>query len=112
MAGEKTNIPPLESADQNFLNEIRPYLLDAREDYPEPYYMYEYNGVPFSTIGGIQAITGQKKNGKTFVLAQLMAAALEPESPRVQENLPGLTIPERTIDYLGHLPKEIGRAHV
>ena len=105
MAEEKTNIPPLESADQNFLNEIRPYLLDAREDYPEPYYMYEYNGVPFSTIGGIQAITGQKKNGKTFVLAQLMAAALEPESPRVQENLPGLTIPERTIDYLGHLPK-------
>jgi len=105
MAEENTNIPPLESADQNFMSEIRPYLLDAREDYPEPYYIYEYNGVPFSTIGGIQAITGQKKNGKTFVLAQLMAAALEPEAERVRENLPGLTIPERTIDYLGHLPK-------
>ena len=80
---------------------IRPYLLDPREDYPEPYYMLEYNGVPFSTLGGIQAISGQKKNGKSFVLTQLMAACLGGND----QYLPGLRVPERTIDYLGHMPK-------
>ena len=105
MAEESTNIPKLPTAEETALEEIRPYLLDAREDYPEPYYMLEYNGVPFSTLGGIQAITGQKKNGKTFVLAQLMAAVLEPDSQRVHDNLPGLTVPQRTIEHLGHLPR-------
>lgn len=85
--------------------ELRPYWLDPREDYPEPYYMLEYNGVPFSTIGGIQAISGQKKNGKTFVLAQLMAAILGNGTERTEQFLPGLRVPERTIDYLGHEPR-------
>ena len=85
--------------------ELRPYWLDPREDYPEPYYMLEYNGVPFSTIGGIQAISGQKKNGKTFVLAQLMAAILGNGTERTDQFLPGLRVPERTIDYLGHEPR-------
>lgn len=85
--------------------ELRPYWLDPREDYPEPYYMLEYNGVPFSTIGGIQAISGQKKNGKTFVLAQLMAAILGNGTERTEQYLPGLRVPERTIEYLGHEPR-------
>jgi hypothetical protein len=97
--------PQLPSYEETAFDEIRPFLLDAREDYPEPYYMLEFNGVPFSTIGGIQAITGQKKNGKTFVLAQLMAAVLAPDSPKVHDNLPGLSVPQRTLDHLGHLPK-------
>ena len=105
MSEELTNIPETRTAEQIQLDEIRPYLLDAREDYPEPYYMLEYNGVPFSTLGGIQAISGQKKNGKTFVLAQLMAAVLGPDAPNVHENLPGLTIPQRTLEHLGHLPR-------
>lgn len=85
--------------------ELQPYWLDPREDYPEPYYMLEYNGVPFSTVGGIQAISGQKKNGKSFVLTQLMAAMLGQESERTKAYLPGLQVPDRTIEYLGHLPK-------
>jgi len=85
-------------------DEVRAYLLDATQNYPEPYYMLEYNGVPFSTIGGIQALSGQKKNGKTFVLAQLMAAILADNGPRAQEYLPGLKVPERTIEHLGHKP--------
>ena len=105
MSEELTNIPETRTAEQIQLDEIRPYLLDAREDYPEPFYMLEYNGVPFSTLGGIQAISGQKKNGKTFVLAQLMAAVLGPDAPNVHENLPGLTIPQRTLEHLGHLPR-------
>ena len=79
---------------------IQPYRLDARVDYPEPYYMLEYNGVPFSTLGGIQAISGQKKNGKTFVLAQLMAAVLGTGVERTEHYLPGLRVPERTLEHL------------
>ena len=85
--------------------ELKPYWLDPREDYPEPYYMLEYNGVPFSTIGGIQAISGQKKNGKSFVLTQLMAAILGNGSERTANYLPGLCVPDRTIKYLGHEPR-------
>ena len=84
---------------------LRPYLLDPREDYPEPYTMLEFNGVPFSKIGGLGAISGQKKNGKTWVLTQLMAAILGCDNERTQQYLPGLQVPQRTIDFLGHLPK-------
>ncbi len=73
---ESSNLPPLQSEQEELLEAVRPYLLDPREDYPEPYYMLEFNGVPFSAIGGLQAISGQKKNGKSFVLTQLMAAIL------------------------------------
>lgn len=97
-------MPTEEAARQRMMDEIAPYLLDATQDYPEPYYLLEYNGVPFSTLGGIQALSGQKKNGKTFLLAQLMAAVLAPDSKRVKTYLPGLTIPMRTLEYLGHLP--------
>lgn len=102
---EIVNALALESADELAWKQIRPYLLDPREDYPEPYFMLEYNGVPFSTLGGIQAISGQKKNGKSFVLTQLMAAVLGVESERVKTMLPGLQVPERTIEHLGHLPR-------
>ena len=84
--------------------EVRGYLLDATQNYPEPYYLLEYNGVPFSTLGGVQALSGQKKNGKTFVLAQLMAAILADNGQRAQEYLAGLRVPERTIEHLGHAP--------
>ena len=104
-------LPPLPTGDEQEkkkeeerIREVRSYLLDARENYPEPYYMLEYKGVPFSTIGGIQAISGQKKNGKTFVLAQLMAAILGTGTGRVRQYLPGLKVPERTRRWMGHDP--------
>lgn len=109
---QNNNLPPLRTAEEiadndrrKRLEELRPYWLDPREDYPEPYYMLEYNGVPFSTIGGIQAISGQKKNGKSFVLTQLMAAILGNGAERTLRFLPGLKVPERTIEYLGHEPR-------
>ena len=83
---------------------LRPYLLDPRDDYPEPYSILEFNGVPFSKVGGLAAISGQKKNGKSFVLTQLMAAILGNGSERIQTYLPGLTVPERTVEYIGHEP--------
>lgn len=98
-------LPQPQTAEQLRLATLRPYLLDPREDYPEPYYMLEYNGVPFSTIGGLGAISGQKKNGKSFVLTQLMAAVLGNGCERTNLFLPGLKVPERTLDYLRHEPK-------
>lgn len=102
---EQNNLPPIQTPEQLRDEELRQYWLDPREDYPEPYNMLEYNGVPFSTIGGLQAISGQKKNGKTFVLTQLMAAVLGRNTERVRQYLPGLVCPQRTVDYLGHEPK-------
>ena len=99
------NLPDLRSPEQIIWDTLRPYLLDPREDYPEPYTMLEYNGVPFSKVGGLAAISGQKKNGKSFVLTQLMAAILGNGCEKTQRYLPGLTVPERTIEYLGHEPK-------
>ena len=109
MSNEQNKIPlpgELTDADKRRqkLEILRPYLLDPREDYPEPYSILEFNGVPFSKVGGLAAISGQKKNGKSFVLTQLMAAILGNGSERVQTHLPGLTVPERTIEYIGHLP--------
>ena len=74
-------LPPLtadtaQTAEQVMLEEIRPYLLDPRKDYPEPYCLLEYQGIGMSAFGGVQAVAGQKKNGKSFLMTQLMAAVL------------------------------------
>ena len=100
----KIPLPGDDTASKQQWELLRPYLLDPREDYPEPYSILEFNGVPFSKVGGLAAISGQKKNGKSFVLTQLMAAILGNGSERIQTYLPGLTVPERTIEYIGHLP--------
>lgn len=102
---EQNNLPQIKTPEQLRDEELRLYWLDPSKDYPEPYYMLEYNGVPFSPIGGLQAMSGQKKNGKTFALTQLMAAVLGRGTERVKIYLPGLVCPQRTIDYLGHEPK-------
>ena len=80
-------------------------LLDPTVEYPEPHFLFEFNGVGFSPLGGIQAISGQKKNGKTFVLAQLMAVVLGYGTSRINEYLPGLTLKEDTLEWLDHEPK-------
>ena len=104
---ENNNTPPLASPQQLALEQLRPYLLDPRENYPEPYHMLEFNGVPFGKLGGLGAMTGQRKNGKSFVQTILMAAILGYDCERTQRFLPGLTVPERTIDFLGHPPKTL-----
>ena len=101
----ENNLPPIKTPEELAWETLRPYLLDPREDYPEPYHMLEYNGVPFSKVGGLAAISGQKKNGKSFVLTQLMAAILGNGCEKTQRYLPGLAVPERTIEYLGHNPR-------
>lgn len=105
MSEELNNLPPIRSAAEIDAEELEQYWLDPSKDYPEPHYMYEYNGVGFSPLGGIQAISGQKKNGKTFVLAQLMAVALGAGKERVEKYLPGLTTRQDTLKWLGHEPR-------
>ena len=107
MNEESNNLPQTATAEELAWNRIRPYLLDPRENYPEPYYMLEYNGVPFSKIGGMGAMSGQKKNGKSFVFTELIAAIVGDGCERVQQYLPGLRVPERTIEYLGHKPRAL-----
>lgn len=98
-------LPSEEDARLEQMKDIEPYLLDATQNYPEPYYLLEYNGVPLSPFGGIQAISGQKKNGKTFLVVELIAAIIGGNSERVKAYLPGLRVPERTLEHLGHPPK-------
>lgn len=105
MENEQQQLPEIRTADQIRADELKPYWLDPTVEYPEPHFLFEYHGVGFSPLGGIQAISGQKKNGKTFVLAQLMAVALGHENDRIGDYLPGLTVRQSTIDHLGHEPR-------
>lgn len=113
MEEERNILPPLPTPDEvaveqdsydPIADELDKYWLDPTKDYPEPHYFFEYQGVGFSPLGGIQAISGQKKNGKTFVLAQLMAAALGFRKDNVKQYLCGLKARESTIEWLGHDP--------
>ena len=113
MNDEQTKLPELHNTPEELAaeevrkrdEELRKYWLDPTIDYPEPHHLFEYHGVGFSPLGGIQAISGQKKNGKTFVLAQLMAVALGNGTDRVNDYLPGLTLNEDTVEWLGHEPR-------
>ena len=106
MTEESNNIlPQPQTAEQIRAEELRKYWLDPALEYPEPHFLFEYNGVGFSPLGGIQAISGQKKNGKTFVLAQLMAAVLGTGTERVTQYLGNLQTRRETIDWLKHEPR-------
>ena len=106
MQEESNNMPPMRTPEQIRWDTLRPYLLDPRENYPEPYHILEFNEVGFGKIGGFGAISGQRKNGKTFLIAQLMAAILGCDgNERTKQYLPGLRVPDRTLEFLGHPPK-------
>lgn len=99
-------MPPMRTPEQIRWDTLRPYLLDPRLNYPEPYHILEFNEVGFGKIGGFGAISGQRKNGKTFLIAQLMAAILGCDgNERTKQYLPGLRVPDRTLEFLGHPPK-------
>lgn len=109
------NLPKLQSAEDiakaelekrlvENAEELRNYWLDPSEDYPEPRFLFSYNGTGFSPLGGIQAISGQKKNGKTFMLSLLMAAALSGDSMRAKSHLGALSLNPTTAEWLGKPP--------
>lgn len=92
---KETGTPPLDLSGN---------WLDYSMLYPEPRYLLEYGGVPFAPLGGIQAITGHKKNGKTFLMCQFMAAILAEGSERMRAQLPGLMLHATTKDSLTRKP--------
>lgn len=96
-------MPEIESPEDIDRKELERYWLDPQNDYPEPHYMLEYRGVGFSPFGGIQALSGQKKNGKTWVICMMIAATLGESDARQRPKLPGLKMPERTLQYLREL---------
>lgn len=102
---DKDALKPVLSAEDVNRERLNKYWLDYSLDYPEPHYFLQYNGVPFSPLGGLQAMTGHQKNGKTFVLAQFMATVLQPDAPRVRSFLYGLQAVPETLEYLGHEPR-------
>ena len=89
MDNQNPQLPPPEDITEEYFNR---FIFDASVDYPDSMYLFQFQGVRFSPLGGIQAVTGQKKNGKTFFLEMLTATALEPDSPRVRSRLQGLTV--------------------
>lgn len=82
-------------------------FFDDTVAYEEPPFLFEYKGVGFSPIGGIQALSGQKKNGKSILVSVLMGCALAPdsESSRFAERFPGLRLRQTTVDLIGHAPR-------
>ena len=96
----REQLPPLETVES--LSAIDRIMADVKDidisenelsladDYPETKMILTYKGIGFGAIGGIQFITGHQKNGKTFLMAQLMAAILSKGGDRTKEYIPGL----------------------
>ena len=100
----REQLPPLETVES--LSAIDRIMADVRDidisenelsladDYPETKMILTYKGIGFGAIGGIQFITGHQKNGKTFLMAQLMAAILSNGGERTKEYIPELEFNE------------------
>ena len=100
----REQLPPLETVES--LSAIDRIMADVKDidisenelsladDYPETKMILTYKGIGFGAIGGIQFITGHQKNGKTFLMAQLMAAILSKGGERTKEYIPGLEFNE------------------
>lgn len=97
-------IPSLEEM-KAMKHDLSSNWLDYTLTYPEPRFLLEYAGVPFAPLGGIQAITGHQKNGKTFLMCQFMAAILSGgDTERMRANLPTLQLHQPTRESLSHEP--------
>ena len=100
----REQLPPLETVES--LSAIDRIMADVKDidisenelsladDYPETKMILTYKGIGFGAIGGIQFITGHQKNGKTFLMAQLMAAILSKGGERTKEYIPELEFNE------------------
>ena len=100
----REQLPPLETVEN--LSAIDRIMADVKDiditenelsladDYPETKMILTYKGIGFGAIGGIQFITGHQKNGKTFLMAQLMAAILSNGGERTKEYIPELEFNE------------------
>lgn len=99
---------PLTEEDKEFMQ----FVFDDTIKYETPPFLFEYRApgqeypVGFSPIGGIQALSGQKKNGKSIMASVLLAAVLcnGKETGRMAERFPGFRVRQSTVAKLGHIP--------
>lgn len=99
MIDEKPRIRSESELDADRAPDLSKNWVDVSLDFEEALYLLSLNGVGFSPIGDIQAITGREKNGKTFVLVQLMAAILGSSATG------GLRLNTDALVRIGHEPR-------
>ena len=73
---EKPPKPDFLQGDDWFDADIAGDFLDFDKPYRPPRYTMERDGVPFADVGEIHIISGKPGNGKTGLMAQLIAATL------------------------------------
>ena len=102
-------LPILPNEDERMLElaleEFKDVLMFAEEECDEPNYLLQFKGVPFSPLGGIQAITGHRKNGKSLLLTIFMSAILQSDSEQMRMKFPGLQLCDNIKDVIGHEPR-------
>ncbi len=100
-------IPAPPTGEATLDNKFERSFFDDTVAYQEPPFLFEFKGVGFSPLGGIQALSGQKKNGKSIFASILMATALSSGSStsRFAIRFPGLRLRQSTINLLGHEPR-------
>lgn len=100
-------IPAPPTGEATLDNKFERSFFDDTVAYQEPPFLFEFKGVGFSPLGGIQALSGQKKNGKSIFASILMATALSSGSStsRFATRFPGLRLRQSTINLLGHEPR-------
>lgn len=105
-------LPPPNELPKTIPAEFAPYVFDDTVRYEQPRFLFEYRApgkdspVGFSPLGGIQALSGQQKHGKSIFSTLLIAAALcnGRETGRMAERLPGFRVRQSTVGRMGHAP--------
>ena len=69
-------VPDFLKGDEWFETQVDDDFLDFDKPYRPPRYTMEREGVPFADVGEIHIISGKPGNGKTGLMAQLIAATL------------------------------------
>ena len=76
LPGQPEPTPDFLNGDDWFDADISGDFLDFDKPYRPPRYTMERDGVPFADVGEIHIISGKPGNGKTGLMAQLIAATL------------------------------------
>lgn len=76
LPGQPEPTPDFLKGDEWFGTNVDGDFLDFDKPYRPPRYTMERDGVPFADVGEIHIISGKPGNGKTGLMAQLIAATL------------------------------------
>ena len=74
--GEGEQVPTFLAGDKWYGVDVGQDMLDFDKPYQPPRYTMERNGIPFADVGELHIVSGKPGNGKTGLMAQLIAATL------------------------------------